>query len=74
MDEQCQLDGSAPELYERYLVPAFTAPWAADLLARAMPAPGERVLDLACGTGIVARLAAKRHWVRSLVMDDLQRG
>ena len=32
--EQWQLAGSAPELYERYLVPAITGPWAADLVQR----------------------------------------
>jgi ubiquinone/menaquinone biosynthesis C-methylase UbiE len=58
--EPWQLRGSAPELFERYLVPAVTAPWAADLVAAADPPPGARVLDVACGTGIVARLAAER--------------
>ena len=48
------------EAYERYLVPALFAPWAEDLLRRAAPQPGERVLDVACGTGIVARRAARR--------------
>jgi ubiquinone/menaquinone biosynthesis C-methylase UbiE len=58
--EAWQLRGSAPELFERYLVPAVTAPWAADLVAVADPRLGTRVLDVACGTGIVARLAAQR--------------
>jgi ubiquinone/menaquinone biosynthesis C-methylase UbiE len=53
-----QLEGDAPELYHRYLVPAVTALWAADLVASAEVAPGERVLDVACGTGVVARIAS----------------
>jgi ubiquinone/menaquinone biosynthesis C-methylase UbiE len=52
--------GSAPENYERYFVPAIGAPLAADLVELAGLQPGERVLDVACGTGVVARLAAER--------------
>ena len=51
-------DGNPDELYERYLVPAKFGPWAADLVALGAPQPGERVLDVACGTGVVTRLVA----------------
>ena len=37
--EPWQLEGTAAELYERYLVPAITALWAADLVERVAPAP-----------------------------------
>ena len=42
------------------MVPAIFRAWAGDLIATAAVGAGERVLDLACGTGIVARLAAER--------------
>lgn len=53
-----QLSGNMAERYEEFLVPVVFVPWARDLLARAALKPGERLLDLACGTGIVARMAA----------------
>src|SRR5688500_494973 len=48
----------ASAAYERVMVPAVFGPWARDLLDTAAPRPGMHVLDVACGTGIVARLAA----------------
>jgi ubiquinone/menaquinone biosynthesis C-methylase UbiE len=46
------------DVYEHYFVPAMFLPWASILLGRTALQPGERVLDIACGTGIVARQAA----------------
>jgi ubiquinone/menaquinone biosynthesis C-methylase UbiE len=46
------------ETYERYMVPVLFAPWADRLVELAAPRPGEHVLDVACGTGIVARRIA----------------
>jgi ubiquinone/menaquinone biosynthesis C-methylase UbiE len=52
--------GTAAENYERFFVPVIPAPLARELVAEAELRPGDRVLDVACGTGIVARLAAER--------------
>jgi SAM-dependent methyltransferase len=42
------------------MVPVLFGPWASHLAEAAGPQAGERVLDLACGTGIVARVVAGR--------------
>lgn len=54
---QRTLDNPA-ERYEEFFGPALFGPWASVLVDRAAPRPGERVLDLACGTGIVTRQVA----------------
>jgi ubiquinone/menaquinone biosynthesis C-methylase UbiE len=55
-----QLKGVGPEAYERYMVPIHCLALADDLLDRVHVRPRERVLDVACGTGIVSRNAAQR--------------
>ncbi|MGE3277657.1 MAG: methyltransferase domain-containing protein [Vicinamibacterales bacterium] len=49
---------AAPSRYEAYFVPAIGGPFADALVAAAALSPGDRVLDAACGTGVVARRAA----------------
>lgn len=55
------------EGYESYMVPTLFGPWAAKLIEAADPQPGERVLDVGCGTGVVARQVASRLGVGSAV-------
>ena len=58
MTERWQVAGTAAEAYERYLVPAFFGPFADRLIELAAPVATDRVLDVACGTGAVARRIA----------------
>lgn len=55
-----QLADAGPGAYERYMVPVHCETRARDLLDRVHPEPGEHVLDVACGTGVVSRQAARR--------------
>lgn len=55
-----QMPASFPEMYERFLVQPLFAPWAHQLLDRVELRAGIALLDVACGTGIVARLARER--------------
>jgi SAM-dependent methyltransferase len=48
-----QLSGNAPAAYVRY-ASAIMAPWTEDLIAQSRPSDGDRVLDIACGTGFVS--------------------
>ena len=66
--------GTGPENYERYFVPAIGAPLASELVASAALQPGERVLDVACGTGVVARLASQEVGAGAVAGLDVNPG
>lgn len=50
---------SFADRYQSVLVPVIFKPWAGELIRRADPLPGEHILDLACGTGVVTRQIAE---------------
>ena len=50
-------DSTAAEIYEQHLVPAMFEPFARDLIRLCNIRRSDRILDVACGTGIVSRLA-----------------
>ena len=51
---------SFAEIYDTRVVPPIFVPWVEMILDRIRPRPGERLLDIACGTGVVARRACAR--------------
>jgi ubiquinone/menaquinone biosynthesis C-methylase UbiE len=59
-EETYALSTDAAEFYESTFVPALFDSWAQRLVQAADLAQGQTVLDVACGTGVVARAAAER--------------
>ena len=55
-----QLEGNAPLAYDTHIVDVFLQDYSRRLLEVAAIKPGDRVLDVACGTGVVTQLVANR--------------
>lgn len=73
--ESWQVSGDAAEVYEQCFVPAIFGQWAPQLVDAAKVAAGDRVLDVGCGTGVLARAAADRVAAESQVTGlDLNEG
>ena len=59
------------EIYESILVPAVYEIWAEMLVEIAKPRNGDRALDVACGTGVVARLLSQKVGAVLLVLGGM---
>ncbi|HEY7648114.1 MAG TPA: class I SAM-dependent methyltransferase [Methylomirabilota bacterium] len=71
-DRDAAFVGSIPANYDRYLGPLLFQGYAEDMAARLEVQPGMRVLETACGTGIVTeQLVARLAGQGSLVASDL---
>ncbi len=65
--EKGQLVTEAARIYEEFFVPALFADWPEQLLAATAAQPAQRLLDVACGTGILARHAFKKFGGKGFV-------
>ncbi|MFZ6048583.1 methyltransferase domain-containing protein [Pseudomonas sp. CR3202] len=59
-NDKGRVEASPAEVYEEFFVPALFRQWGPRVVAEAGIVPGERVLDVACGTGVLACAAAER--------------
>ncbi len=57
IDNQARNSTAPAEIYEQHLVPTMFEPFARDLVQLCNIQRSDRILDVACGTGIVSRLA-----------------
>ena len=66
--EQWQIATDAAHRYEGVVARYILGPWAPAIVEAGRVTGGVRVLDLACGTGVVARLAAQRAGIQGRVI------
>jgi ubiquinone/menaquinone biosynthesis C-methylase UbiE len=73
--ERGQVTQSAAEVYEEFFVPALFHEWASRVADAANISSGQRILDVACGTGVLTREVANRVGASGSVVGlDLNEG
>ncbi len=58
--ESGQVSRSAADVYDEFFVPALFGRWAGPVAAASAARPADTALDVACGTGVLARALAER--------------
>ena len=58
--EKGQVSASAAEVYEEFYLPALFQEWPPRVIEAARIQSGQRVVDVACGTGVLARAVVER--------------
>ena len=66
--ERARATRSPAEVYEEFFVPALFQQWGSVVADAAGIGPGQRVLDVACGTGVLACVAADRVGLGEMVV------
>jgi len=73
-DPNVVFEGSIPENYDRYLGPTLFEPFAHDIVERLKSVQPKKVLEVACGTGILTRRLQECLPRARLVATDLNPG
>lgn len=58
--ESGQVSAHAAKIYEEFYIPGLFAEWPPRIIDAAQIVPGQRVLDVACGTGVLTQAVADR--------------
>ena len=69
-----QVSGSAAEVYDTFFVPALFQEWTDRVADAAQIQAGDRVLDVACGTGVLTRTVAERVGKDGVIGLDVNDG
>jgi SAM-dependent methyltransferase len=73
--EKGQVIHSAAEVYDEFFLPALFQEWTDQVVEAAQIGPGQTVLDVACGTGVLAQTAAERVGLSGSVVGlDINEG
>lgn len=70
-----QVNRNAAQVYEEFFVPALFQQWTQQMTESAQITAGQHILDVACGTGVLARAAARRTGLAGSVVGlDINEG